>query len=83
MLRFNTNDSVYKVLTEFVNEANVLGVVDDVINKTIIICREHRIKLPDAIIAATAINFNLTLLTRNVSDFRNINGLDVINPWEV
>jgi len=59
-----------------------LGLVDEVINTTIIICREHRIKLPDGIIAATAINFNFTLLTRNVSDFKNINGLEMINPWD-
>jgi len=36
--------------------------------------------LPDAIIAATALVSNLALTTRNVSDFKNIPGLKIINP---
>ncbi|MEK7257684.1 MAG: PIN domain-containing protein [Bacteroidota bacterium] len=39
------------------------------------------IKLPDAIIAATALTHQLTLLTRNVSDFSKIPGLTVVNPF--
>ena len=42
----------------------------------------HRIKLPDAIIAATAIIYNMTVITRNVFDFKNIDGLTVLNLWE-
>jgi len=40
-------------------------------------------KLPDAIIAATAIFHNFTLLTRNVDDFKNISFLHILNPWEI
>ena len=39
--------------------------------------------LCDAIIAATAIFHNFTLLTRNVDDFRTISSLQFINPWEI
>ena len=39
--------------------------------------REHRMKLGDSIIAATAIFFGTTLLTRNVRDFKRIPGLSV------
>lgn len=35
----------------------------------------------DALIAATAIVHDLTVVTRNVRDFRRI-GLDIINPWD-
>ena len=42
----------------------------------------YRIKLPDAIIAATALAYDLTLLTRNTADFGGIGGLKIINPWE-
>jgi len=35
----------------------------------------------DAIIAATAIHHGLTVVSRNVSDFRNAQ-VSVINPWE-
>lgn len=36
----------------------------------------------DGLLAATALQHNLTLVTRNVKDFTGLN-LDVINPWEV
>jgi predicted nucleic acid-binding protein len=35
----------------------------------------------DAVIAATALQHNLSLVSRNVSDFA-IAGLAVVNPWE-
>ncbi len=35
----------------------------------------------DAIIAATALQNNLTLVSRNVSDFKNLE-IPVLNPWE-
>jgi len=42
--------------------------------------RAIRIKVPDAIIAAIAIEKDCLLITRNVEDFRGISGLEVINP---
>jgi predicted nucleic acid-binding protein len=35
----------------------------------------------DSLLAATAIQHNLTLVTRNVRDFSGL-GLNVINPWD-
>jgi toxin FitB len=35
----------------------------------------------DALLAATALQHNLTLVSRNVSDFR-VAGLSIVNPWE-
>jgi len=46
--------------------------------KTYLLRREHRIKLPDAIIAATALANQFTLITRNTTDFWNIKGLTFI-----
>ena len=45
--------------------------------------KKHRIKLPDAIIAATAIAYSLTLVTRNTDDFRNIPDLNIIDPFSI
>jgi predicted nucleic acid-binding protein len=45
--------------------------------------RQHRkVKIPDAIVAATAIHLVLPLVSRNIRDFSNIEGLSVINPFE-
>ena len=51
--------------------------------KTIELRQQFRIKLPDAIIAATALVYDLTLITRNAVDFKNIAGIKLINPWMV
>lgn len=39
------------------------------------------IKLPDAIIAASALAENLPLMTRNTNDFKRIAGLVIIDPF--
>ncbi len=55
--------------------ANMSGSVDQCVK----IRRSRKIKTPDAIIAATAIINNLTLITSD-GGFENIQGLKVINP---
>ena len=49
--------------------------------KTIHIRKSKKIKLPDAIIAATAILHDLTLVTCNSDDFKNIPELKILNPF--
>jgi predicted nucleic acid-binding protein len=39
------------------------------------------IKLGDSLVAATALIYELTLVTRNVDDFVGIEGLRVLNPF--
>ena len=60
-----------------------MALSNDIADECIIIRKVHKTKLPDAIIAATALVNNLTLITRNISDFKNIEDLKVINPHEV
>lgn len=71
-----------KVLRDCINDTLVIELDQDIKFKTADIRKAHRIKLPDAIIAATANVYHLTLLTRNVSDFDGISGLEIMNPWE-
>lgn len=51
-----------KKVKEFISESIILQLNQQVINKCIAIRRSRKIKTPDAIIAATAIVNNLTLL---------------------
>ena len=49
----------------FFHDSVILGLHDVIIENTIqLIKNHHKIKLPDAIIAATALSFNLTLITQ-------------------
>ena len=82
ILRFNTSDKTYQILENFINESVVFGLNDQVVEKTIAICKAGKIKLPDAIIAATASVYELSLISRNISDFKNIKGLELLNPWD-
>lgn len=60
---------------------SVLHQIDNkIIEKTIAIRKKHKIKLPDAIIAATRVVNGLQILTLNTKDFENIEGLIIIHP---
>lgn len=56
------------------------SIEEPIVQKVVEIKQQRRIKLPDAIIAATAIIHNCAIVTRNVSDFQNFAGLVIINP---
>jgi len=36
----------------------------------------------DTLIAASAITYHLFLITRNVKDFEDIDGINLLNPWD-
>ena len=80
---YRVTSSQLRVLQTFMNSAIILPINQPVIEKTILIRQQKRIGLGDAIIAATAIVYNMVIVTRNVSDFKSINGLMVLNPWEM
>ena len=81
VLGFNMPDDALKILKDFFEYSTLLTLSSSVVEKTIEIRKKHRIKTPDAIIAATAIVNDLCLLTRNESDFKNIEELKLLNPW--
>lgn len=83
LLSFNGTSDEMTILTDFTNYSNIIGLTEDVVNKTIELRQKNRIKLPDAIIAATALLNHLIVITRNVSDFNQITGLEVINPHSI
>jgi predicted nucleic acid-binding protein len=70
-------------IIEFTDSANIINLTEDITNKTIKLRKNRKIKLPDAIIAATALAHNLTLISRNTKDFDGIDGLEFINPYDL
>jgi len=80
VLGFNAPDEHYNTLTDFINDATVLDLTNNVVETSIDIRKKHKTKLPDAIIAATALVYDLVLISRNTSDFKTIDGLKVIDP---
>ena len=54
---------------QFLNNFRVVGLVGEVALLGVSLRREHRLKLPDAIIYATSQAENCLLITRNTKDF--------------
>jgi predicted nucleic acid-binding protein len=65
---------------KFLNEVVVVPLSNDFEETVITIRREYSIKLPDAIIAATALYLDATLITSDLRGFGRINGLRVWTP---
>jgi len=68
------------LVNELVGLFETVFISPAIADKVIEIRKNYTIKLPDAIIAATAICENLSLVTRNISDFRDI-GVSLIDPF--
>lgn len=66
----------------YIDASPIIQLDADIVQATIRLRQQYRRKLPDAIIAATALVHRLTVVTRNVGDFAAIAGLQVINPYE-
>lgn len=80
VLGYNAPLSAYQLLADFMNDSDILELTEPVVNQTIELRRQYKIKLPDAIIAATALVHGFELISRNTSDFNTITGLVVIDP---
>jgi predicted nucleic acid-binding protein len=76
-------DDNYPILVDFFGASNIIGLTDSIVSKTIQIRQKQKIKLPDAIIASTALLNGLVLISRNTKDFKNISNLEVVNPYDI
>ena len=70
-------------LIDFVNCSNICPMDNNIVDKTIEVRRLFKIKLPDAVIAATALHYGFTLVTNNTNDFKSVKGVEVVNPHEL
>lgn len=79
----NITQSEYELLQKFVSFSKIHSVDKSLVDITINIRQEYKIKLPDAIIAATALANDFTLISRNTKDFQGITDLKYINPYDL
>lgn len=71
-----------KKCQDFIADSDIFPLTDEIVEMTILLLRlPQKPKLPDCIIAATAIVHKMTLISRNESDFSKIPGLLLINPF--
>ena len=68
-------------IREMVEIFSVLFIDQKIADMAIEIRKKQRIKLPDAIIAATAKVLNLCLVTRNIDDFKKVE-IQIANPFD-
>ena len=69
-----------EIYKDFISGSNIITIEDSIIKKTIDIRKNHKLKIPDAIIAATAMVNNLILVSDNDKDFLKVPGLKYKNP---
>lgn len=66
----------------FLNNAQIFYIDKAIEKKSIEIKQKYKIATPDTIIGATAINNNLTIVSRNEKDFNKIVGIKIYNPFK-
>ena len=82
LLRFNDTPENDTLLEKFIKSSEIYPLNPIVVKRTIDLCKQSKIKIPDAIIAATALIENMILIIRNIDDFKNITVLKLLNPWD-
>ncbi len=70
------------IAREFLQNADIIPLSDSISEITINLMQNHSIRLPDAVIAASAFYLNAILVTRNVKDFIGIEGISIFNPFD-
>ena len=80
VLGFNIDTASRDLFDYLFEVSTVFDLSRPIVEQTILLRKSQKIKLPDAIIAATALVHDLTLITRNTGDFGKIAGLKTIDP---
>ena len=69
-------------LKTILGEFSVVDVSPNIIDEAIKVRKGINIKVPDAIIASTALVCNATLVTRDAAHFAKIKNLKILNPFD-
>ena len=71
-----------QAINELFGTCIVHALDEAVIDRAVLVRRGPKIGTLDAMIAATALEHDVVLVTRNVDDFKGVQGLRVLNPFE-
>jgi predicted nucleic acid-binding protein len=77
------DDEERQYLEAFFRLARVLPLSQAVLDQAVTLRQQRKMSLGDALVAGTALAHGLTLVTRNVEDFRWIQGLSLLNPFDI
>ncbi|ODT35846.1 MAG: hypothetical protein BGN92_07500 [Sphingobacteriales bacterium 41-5] len=80
LLSWETDNATAINVENFISDASIFNLTPETIISCVQLRKKRKIKIPDAIIAATALVHNCTLVTNNEKDFSNIKDLKIINP---
>ncbi|KAF0236919.1 MAG: twitching motility protein [Prolixibacteraceae bacterium] len=76
-------EKVDQELIDFVSFSNIYQLDETITELTIDVRKKYRIKLPDAIIAATALHYGFIFVTNNTMDFEKIKDIKLLNPYHI
>ncbi len=74
---YGIKDYQIDILKKLISDCTIVDINQDIKSNTIAIRRNNKIKLPDAIIASTAIMLDLPLVTAD-KDFKSIDDLALV-----
>lgn len=69
-------------LEAFLAAGSLLSLTDAIADLAITLRQTKKMSLGDAFIAATAMEHDLELITRNIDDYKHIAGLRLVNPFD-
>jgi predicted nucleic acid-binding protein len=70
-------------LEEFFSVSLIIPISQTILDRAVALRQIQRMSLGDAIIAGTALTHDHQLVTRNTKDFQWIEGLQLLNPFEI
>ena len=75
-------EAARKQLEALFDSLRVLPITHEIVERAIHLRQQRKLSLGDALIAGTALETHLTLVTRNTDDFRWIDGLALLDPFQ-
>lgn len=70
-------------ISEFLSNFESIGLTEEIKIATIQLRKSTGLKIPDAVIAATAITQAVPLLTNNLKDFEKVHFLKILDPMNL